>query len=89
MIEIEYDPEKNEANKSCHGLAFEDVYKLDWNNALYKVDGRKDYGERRFQTFVRDEDGKPFVVVFTLRNDRLRIISFRRAREKERKKFDA
>ena len=63
-MHIEFDPDKNLKNEREHGLCFEGVHRLDWDNALYTVDGRKDYGEERIQAFVRDKDNKAYVVVF-------------------------
>ena len=87
-MNIEFDPDKNLKNEREHGLRFENVHRLDWDNALYVIDDREDYGEERIQAFVRDQDGKAYVVVFTVRGENIRIISFRRAHERERKKFD-
>jgi len=88
-MNIEFDDQKNLLNIRQHGLDFDDIKILDWDNAQYKIDNRKKYGEERWQAFVYGQDEKPYVVVFTLRNGKVRIISFRRARERERKKFNA
>ena len=87
-MNIDFDPAKNKENKTKHGLDFEDVHELDWDHVLLKIDERFDYGEQRIQAFVRDFEGFPYVVVFTYRNNVMRMISFRRAHERERKKFD-
>ncbi|WP_231573654.1 BrnT family toxin [Thermopetrobacter sp. TC1] len=47
---------------------------------------KKDYGERRFRAVGRIE-GLPYMVVFTPRGTRLRIISMRRMHEKEARKY--
>ena len=88
MIEIEFDPEKNTRNQAEHGLRFEKVQHLDWDNALVIEDDRQDYGETRYRAFVYGKDDKPYGVAFTLRDNIVRVISFRRAREKERRLYD-
>ena len=47
----------------------------------------RDYGERRMRAFLYGE-GKPDVVVYTLRGPVRWIISFRRARETERRRYE-
>ena len=50
--------------------------------ALTIEDDRKDYGEDRFIT-IGFLDGRMVVLVWTPRNDTLRIISMRKANERE------
>lgn len=87
-MEIEYDPSKNRQNRETHGLDFEDVPHLLWDDALVIEDTRQDYGEKRYRAFVRDKEQTAFSVAFTIRGSSLRIISFRRAHEKERKRYE-
>jgi uncharacterized DUF497 family protein len=86
-MEFDFDKNKNEANLIKHGLDFSNVPDLDWDSAYLKIDDRKEYGETRIQGFVRDKNAKPYVVIFTMRNKKVRVISFRRAHEKERNLF--
>lgn len=86
-MQIGYDPQKNERNIIERGLPFDDVVFLDWEQALIRLDDRKDYGEIRYNAFAIGEDGKPYCVTFTFRGEIIWIISFRRAREKERKLY--
>lgn len=60
---------------------------LDWTTAVVRQDRRNDYGEDRFQTLVESPETKPYVVVFTMRGGTMRVISFRRARDRERKRY--
>ena len=87
-MQIGYDPNKNQRNIVERGLPFDDVVLLDWEQALIRIDDRKDYGEVRYNAFVMAEDGKAYSVTFTLRGDVVWIISFRRAREKERRLYE-
>jgi len=86
-MKLGYDPQKNAWNIRERGLPFDDVALLDWNTAAIRQDRRKYYGENRFQALVEGTDGKPYVVVFTMRGEMLWIISFRRARDRERKSY--
>ncbi len=86
-MRLGYDPQKNARNIRERGLPFDDVALLDWNSAAIRQDRRKDYGEDRFQALVEGEDGKSYVVVFTMRGETMWIISFRRAGDRERKSY--
>lgn len=57
---------------------------LGWETAIMVEDLRRDYGEQRMRPFVHGE-GRPYVVVYTMRGDVRWIISFRRPRETERR----
>lgn len=83
----EWDENKRELNKIKHGLdfalvefVFNDPKKLDI------VDNRKDYGEAR-RCVIGKIGNRIFFVVYTVRNESIRIISFRTAKEKERRKY--
>jgi uncharacterized protein len=86
-MRLGYDPRKNVWNIQERGLPFDDVAKLDWAGAIVRRDTRQDYGEDRYQALADGFDGKPYVVVFTMRKDTMRIISFRRAHAKERQTY--
>lgn len=77
----EWDEAKNEANFAKHGLWFESFEGFDAEPVVL-IDSRKDYGEVRFRAFARI-DGKAHSIAYTIRGGNLRLISFRRAREKD------
>jgi uncharacterized DUF497 family protein len=87
-VKIEFDPAKNEWNIRERGLSLEDVIHLDWSNAILMTDQRKDYAESRTRALLRDKSGLLYQVTFTMRGNVMRVISFRRAHEKERKYYD-
>ena len=60
---------------------------LDWVGAIVRRDTRKDYGEDRYQALADGLDGRPYVVVFTMREDVMWVISFRRAHAMERQTY--
>jgi len=51
------------------------------------VDDRYDYGETRYQAFGRVQ-GEGRCLVYTERDGRFRLISFRPAREKEMRRYE-
>ena len=84
-MEFEWDVAKRAINLAKHGLDFADVEKLDWANAVTIADLRFDYGEERFQAFSWFED-RLLQVTFTVREGVYRLVSFRRASRKERRR---
>jgi uncharacterized protein len=86
-MEIEFDPKKSAKNEKERALPFELVGQLEWGKARISRDERRDYGEERFLAFV-PKDGRLYVVCFCLREGTTRVISFRKANEKEVKSYD-
>ena len=84
--DLEWDERKSAWNRQQRGFGFELAYKFDFASAVIVEDRRKDYGERRYRAAGRIE-GLPYMVVFTPRNGRIRIISMRRMHEKEAKAY--
>lgn len=81
-MEIEFDPATSAKNEKERALPFELVRGLEWAKARVTRDERRDYGEERFLAFV-PKDGRLYFVCFCLRAGRTRVISFRKANEKE------
>jgi uncharacterized protein len=82
---FEWDDEKNAANRQKHGISFEDILPI---FAVAEVEGltledrRHHYGEKRF-VLLCPFRGKIYHVTFTWREDRIRLISARRANPRE------
>jgi uncharacterized DUF497 family protein len=85
-MEIEFDPEKDGANIARHGLSLADAGMLGLPGSAMIVDGRSDYGEVRYRAFGRIA-GEGYCLAFTLRGTVLRPIGFRRAHEKEMRRY--
>ena len=85
--EIEFDAAKSEANALKHGRRFEDFSGFDEPSVIVN-DVRPEYAERRFRAYGRIA-GKGHMIAFTRRNGRIRLISFRRAHEKEMRRYKA
>lgn len=85
-MDIEYDPAKDAINVAKHGLSLGGFIGFD-DEPTVVVDGRSDYGETRFQARGRIE-GKPFCLIYTESPTGIRIISWRRAHEKEMRRYE-
>jgi uncharacterized DUF497 family protein len=83
-LDFEWDPEKDRINIARHGISFAKAAAFDWQGAQVFTDDRQDYGEDRFQARGM-LGGRLHFVVFTLRGDRVRLISLRKANKRERR----
>jgi uncharacterized DUF497 family protein len=81
-MELEWDEAKRAANFVKHGLDFADVASLDWNDATIIEDNRFAYPEPRFWAFAKG-NGRYHVVTFRRRGRKTRIVSFRKANDRE------
>ena len=85
-MRIEFDVQKDEANKVKHGLSLEFATELDWENSLVWIDERREYGESRMIALA-PSTGTLYYVAFVDRDDIRRIISLRRANRREVKHY--
>ena len=86
-MEFEYDPAKSARNESKHGVNFEQAKGLWFDEDRLIVPARGDF-EERWALLGKMED-KLWVMFYTHRGDRVRIISVRRARPKEEKFYES
>ncbi len=84
---ISFDPVKSQRNEMERGLPFTWVQAMEWDTSLIKEDRRKDYGERRFLAMGKIQ-GRLHAVVFTPRNDKIHVISLRKANAREVKHYE-
>ena len=85
-MKMAFDPIKDAANIAKHGLSLADFAGFD-NLPDVVVDGRVDYGEVRFQARGRI-GGQGYCLVYTEDGQGVRLISFRRAHEKEMRRYE-
>jgi uncharacterized DUF497 family protein len=85
-MDFEWDEAKNRRNLAKHGISFEEAARVLAVPRLREVDDRRTYGETRFRAYGMVE-GRLLCVVYTLRGDRVRIISARRASRVERRTY--
>ena len=88
-MEFEFDPVKSDENIEKGRLPFDFAGLIFQGPFIEEPDLRVDYGETRFvATGPIDElGGRIFVVVYTWRDAVRRIVSFRKANDKEIRKY--
>jgi uncharacterized DUF497 family protein len=79
-MEIEFDDRKDRANRAKHGISL--ARAADMEILRFVDDDRRDYGEPRFRAWGLI-DGEMYALAFTLRSDTVRVISLRRAHDRE------
>jgi len=86
-MKIEFDPDKDDANKEKHGvsLAFAADVMID-PHRVEILDLRFDYGEDRWAVFGMVEN-RVWICVYTLRGDACRVINVRKANDRETKQY--
>ena len=84
---ITCDPHKSRANYFKHGIVLEFAQYLDWANEMVWQDVRQNYNEVRMSGLVPLE-GKIYAVVYVLRAESTRMISLRKANNRETKQYD-
>ena len=84
---FEWDKSKAKTNKLKHGIAFSDIFAVfDDPNAITVEDIHQD--EQRHITIGMDAFGRILVVVYTWRDDNIRIISARKAVRSEVRQYE-
>jgi uncharacterized protein len=84
---FEFDSEKSERNKEKHGIDFVDAQKLFDDSRSFGFQARsKD--EPRF-AMIAEFNAKLWVAFYTIRENRVRIISVRRARKGEETLYES
>jgi uncharacterized DUF497 family protein len=86
-MEYEWNPAKAAANRRKHGVGFNAVLDFDWATALVVADERADYGEPRWLALGMI-GGRLHSLAFTIRGNRIRVISLRTASRKERTLYE-
>jgi uncharacterized DUF497 family protein len=88
LLEFEWDPAKDASNLVKHGITFADAARVfDDPHHLIGDSTKPEYGEIR-RLAVGRVDNRFITVIFTEREEKLRIISARRTRQDERRQYD-
>lgn len=88
MLLFEWDENKAQSNVAKHGISFEEAATVFADeNSLTIDDSAHSINEKRFVTIGLSAYKKILVVVYTERNDKIRIISVRKSSKKERKQY--
>ena len=81
-MNVTFDPIKSRRNEEERGLPFSLVEWMEWDSAWIREDTRRNYGERRFFVLGVIHD-RLHAVVFTPREDKVHVISLRKANTRE------
>ncbi len=85
-MRIEFDPAKDSANQTKHGVSLALAGELDWEAALVWIDDRFENDEWRMIALA-PKTGTLYYVAFVDRGEVRRIISLRRANRREVKHY--
>lgn len=86
---IEYDPDKAAANPLNHeGVTFDEARPVLLDPYALTREDADAGGEQRFITLGMGGKGRILVVVWTLREDRIRLISAWKANQPQRKRYE-
>ena len=88
MYAIGWDPEKARANLNKHGVRFSDAEVALFDPNAITVEDETAEGERRYVSIGMDALGRILVVVFSYREDEIRLISVRKATRRERTSYE-
>lgn len=83
---FEFDPNKSAAKLEKHGIDFTAAQQL-WQDDFRLIVPAKTQGETRF-ALIAKLNQKVWTAIYTERAGRIRIISVRRARDKEEKLYE-
>ena len=84
-----WDPRKARTNLQKHGVCFSDAESVLFDPVGVTVEDPSSRNEQRFVTMGMDALGRVLVVVYTYRNDSIRLISARRVTPSERRQYEA
>ena len=86
-MEYQWDPNKARTNLRKHGVAFADAVFVFEDTAAITIEDEH-AAEERYITIGMDAQNRVLVVVFTWRNNSIRIISARKTTLPERKQYE-
>jgi uncharacterized DUF497 family protein len=89
LVEIEWDARKAASNLRKHGIDFADAALVFEDDLALTRRDLHSHHEERFVTLGCDPQGRLLVLVYTWREDRLRLISARQATSKEHRQYEA
>ncbi len=86
-MDYEWDEKKRQQNVAKHGVDFGAIAGFDWKNAVIVPDQRRIYGEARFVALGKIGN-RLHICVYTQRNGIRRIISLRKANNREEEIYE-
>ena len=88
-MRFEYDSNKSAANLRKHRVSFADAEGVFGDPLAITLEDPDAEGESRFVAVGLGSAGELLVVVYSVREDKPRLISARRATRKERKRYES
>lgn len=86
-VEYEWDEGKRLRNRAKHGIDFAKVEQFEWESVVRFPDTRKPYGEPRWLA-LGSIGARVHVLIYTERLGRVRVISLRKANNKETASYE-
>jgi uncharacterized DUF497 family protein len=86
-MEFEWDPKKARANFRKHGVSFADAVSVLSDELAITIEDIE-HDEQRFVTLGTDAFGRLLIVVYSYREDRIRLVSARKAAPSEREQYE-
>lgn len=87
-IEFEWDENKNQVNRDKHGVSFEEAKEIWMQDYMEVQELVHPKGEEVRNATMGLIGGEVYVAIWTLRENRIRLISVRRARDYEKEAFN-
>lgn len=85
-MKFEWDPQKSQFNLAKHGIDFETAMNLWLDENRIEIWAPHPVEDRRI--VIGKHQNKLWTAIFTMRGNTIRIISARRARKEERKRYE-
>lgn len=85
-MEFEFDPAKSEKNRIKHGIDFLTAQKLWQDEARLIVPAH--FADEPREAIIALLNETYWTVIYTVRNEKIRIISARRSRDEEKQNYD-
>jgi len=87
-MDVHWGPVKAEANHRKHGVRFPDAELVLYDPLALSMEDPDAEDENRFVSLGRDATGRVTVVVYTYRDNHIRLISARRATRQEQRVYE-
>jgi hypothetical protein len=87
-VRYEWNEAKRRSNLAKHGVDFAEMAAFQWASALVRADTRHDYGEVRLAATGTLGGDRLYHVTFTIRRKGIRIVSLRKASNREIRQYD-
>jgi uncharacterized DUF497 family protein len=87
-MRFQFDPEKAESNIKKHNVSFSDAEGVFYDDSAIHQEDLDSEGETRFVAIGMDCVGQILVVIYTQRDDEIRLISARKATRNEVKCYE-